>query len=402
MTPAHPWYKRRSIQLLVCVVMTGAMVAACYKTNSNNWDELGYTGAAISWSVKSPAKAQKQTYEYAKQATTKKQFDVLTGNAYFKAVYQDPTTFALQHPIYNVKPLFVALVWVGWKLGFNPVRVTKAVSAAAAGCLGLIIAWILIQEAGLAGFIAYPFVLFAGKVALAGRYSTPDALAALVVFSGLWMMRSRRSGASTVAFALLLLSVWVRVDNLLLLFSYSLVLGVLALWETDTGLSLTKLAGYPILGFISLLIIDHIAGAYGWTVLIHQAFVKKIFSTQNLTFKWTDYAVALRNGVWFLQDSILPMAFLLAAAILWLLHFAPKGSSPENRRDAFLLVACLLYMAVHFILYPLPLSRYFVGVYVFILMVGLLHLRDIASRESEEPEEERLPSANQAKIRYRG
>lgn len=399
MTATHPWFKRRAIQLLACVIITVLMVAACYRTRLNNWDELGYTGGAISWSVKSPAKAQKLTYAYAKQATTKEQFDALIAGPYGKAVYHDPTTFALQHPIYDVKPLYVALVWVGWKLGFNPIRVTDVISAVAAGCLGLIVAWILIQEAGLAGFIAYPFVLFAGKLAIVGRYSTPDALAALVVFSGLWLMRSRRSATSTVAFALLLLAVWVRVDNLLLLLSCSLVLGVLALSDTDTGLSVPKVATYAALGFVTLLVIDRIAGSYGWEVLIHQAFIKHIISRQDLTFRWSDYAVALRRGVWDLQNSVLPMAFLLAGAILWLLYFSPKASDPACRRDACLLVACLLYMAAHFIVYPLPLSRYFVGVYVFILMVGLIHLRDVASLQSEEPEEERSAFANQATIR---
>lgn len=387
-------HKYQTLQLLVCIAVTSVMVMGCYLKRNNNWDELAYAGAAISWSVKSPAKAQELTYAYLKRATTKGEFDELVDgpldHSYRKAVYDNPTTFALQLPFYDVKPIYVALVWVGWKLGYNPILVTAAISAAAVGCLGLIVAWILVREMGLAGFVAYALVLLAGKLFAVGHFATPDALSALAIFSGLWLMRRRQSATSAAAFALLLLSIWIRVDNFLLLLCCSLVLCVLALSETDTGLSVAKICSYATLGLISVLVIDRIAGSYGWGILIHHTFTERIISRNDLTFRLTDYAVGLSHGAWDLQYTIFPLMFLLGGAALWLLWFSLKDSDSTRRRDIYLLAASLLYMTAHFILFPKPEFRFFVGIYMFILTLGLVRLRDFALLQSTESQEERF------------
>lgn len=359
------------------------MAVVCYATNSNNWDQITYTGAALSWSIKSPRTIHDLTYRYLRENTTPRTFHKLANgppdSAYRKAVYSDPSVFYLQLPLGKDKPIYVALIWCGWKLGLNPVVAAHAISAAAAGGLALIIAWIMVREAGLAGIVLYPFFLIASGLFEAGRASTPDSLSALAVFSGLWLMR--RDGDSLVtnlAFIFLLLAAWVRIDNLIPLLSTILAIGVFAAVESDRGPSFLVLAGYAILSLVTLVIIRAIFGGYGWKILIHYAFVHEIISPRDLTFRWAGYAIALRAGIsQLLQFSGLVAMLMLATGALYLSAEQPEST---HRRDAYLLAAAMMSISGHFLLFPMDYLRFFVAPYAFILLLGLIHVRDAVTR----------------------
>lgn len=271
---------RRVVLLTACAVISAAMVVGCYIRRDNNWDEIAYTGAAISWSVPSAEEVHALTYRYLARATTDKEFSELVNgppadSAYRQAIYHHASDFSRQLRFYYVKPLYIALVWIGWKLGLNPVLAAAGVSALAAGCLGFIVGCILVGELGAVGVVLFPAVLLGARIVAVGSLATPDALSALIAFSGLWLMRRRRRSASHLAFLLLLLSVWARVDSVILLL---LLCGTLTLAflfrQTDAEVSKVTPAMYAIAGIATWLGVDRSAGGFSWGTLIHNSFVQ--------------------------------------------------------------------------------------------------------------------------------
>jgi hypothetical protein len=356
----------------LCALMTGVMVYHSYRKPYNNWDEIGYVGSAISWSVKSPIEAQKLTFRFLREATSESSFSENTNiSQYRKAVYHDPSVFALQLPFYKVKAGYVALVWLSWKLGVNPVRATSAISALAAGCLGLIVAAILVRAlGGGAGVVVYPLVLVLGGLASAARFSTPDAESALVVFSALWLLRSSSVDKTRVGVLLLCLAVAIRPDNVILLLSCALVLTFATIVTRSIEVPVFQIAEFSAIGVVVWFLIGKLSGYYGWKVLVHHSFTAFVNSASDLkVFGWSEYGRALLSGIAWLvgyNRDFSPQFPLVVVLTYLLIYFQ------EERRDALLLAAVLMYMVVHFALFPSGQERLFYGVDTFIFAVGAI------------------------------
>src|SRR5712692_5832266 len=149
---------------IACVLITAAVAFHSFRHPYNNWDEIGYVGSAISWSVASPQDVQTRTFAYLREALPDTVFrqDISDQNRYRSSVYRDATTFSLQYPFYKVKALYVVPIWLSWKFGFNPLRATSVISTIAAACLGLIVSAILVRRLGLIAVVAYSVILILG------------------------------------------------------------------------------------------------------------------------------------------------------------------------------------------------------------------------------------------------
>jgi hypothetical protein len=367
------------LQFAVCLLITAVMVLHSYAKPFNNWDEIGYVGSAISWSARSPLEAQRLTFHSLRDATSDSDFRELTNGSYRSAVYHDASTFALQLPFYEIKPVYVALVWVSWKLGSNPARATSAISAAAAGCLGLIIASILVRDLGWVGVIVYPLILVLGGILASGRFSTPDAVSALIVFAGLWLLRRCSSKTSELGLLLLCVAVGIRPDNIVLLFSCAMVLIFATIFERAIEIRIGRIAQFAILGMVISFVVGKLAGYYGWRVLIHHSFEQLVTSPHDLKLvRWTDYGHGLMNGIaWLVGSSGSSPQFPLFIVTTYLLTYFQV-----RRRDSLLLTAALFYMVVHFIFFPSGQERFFCGVETFVLVLGATSVYEYHKRGS--------------------
>jgi hypothetical protein len=358
------------IGFTICMLLTAYVAFHSWIKPYNNWDEVGYVGSAISWSAKSSADAQMLTFAYLRQAIPDIAFrDNTSGLAYRSAVYNDPSVFALQLPIYKVKIFYVALTWLGWKLGFNPVRVTAVISVLVTAILGGIVATILVRRIGLWAVIVYPVVLILGGMYQSGRLSSPDATSALVVFSAIWLLR--RPETSQSGLLLMCLAVTVRPDNILLLLSCVAVFTpATAIFDNSLEISIAQMLGYAALGVFLLFLVGRLANAYSWRVLIHHSFAQPIMSARDLKgFRWTDYTHALMNG-----------GDMQPGGMQWLMVFAPQFPLVlliaylmtflvSLRRDYLLLIVSILYLLTHFLLFPSREERFFYGVYTFVFVL---------------------------------
>jgi hypothetical protein len=93
---------------------------------------------------------------------------------------------------------------------------------------------------------------------------TPDGLSTLVVLAGLWAVSRNRL---LIAVVLLLVSIWIRTDNLLLVIA---VLGYL-LWQKR--MTLVDAAAISALSVGSVAFINHFSGNYSWPVLFQFSFI---------------------------------------------------------------------------------------------------------------------------------
>jgi hypothetical protein len=166
---------------------------------------------------------------------------------------------------------------------------------------------------------------------------TPDALAALLAISAVWLIHMRRQNAFGVI--LLFLSLGVRTDNLLLLLA-------ILIWMTcgkRISPSVGGLLGLLAVGIVVL--INRWAGNYGWIVLFRYSFVSGRYPAEIphvLTVR--EYLRACAVGA----TTVFPQLSLWLLLGLW---------SWMRRRDMILLAIGGTVLA-HFLLFPSPEVRY--------------------------------------------
>jgi hypothetical protein len=254
------------------------------------------------------------------------------------SVLDSPTHLGELEPLYAIKPLYV-----------KAIEATSFTRLPIQGRINLISALSLfgvgIVVLGWTGKPGYSALLLAtSAVVVLGRMGTPDGLSALVSLAGLWAIERNRL---LIGVLLLLVSVWIRTDNILLVIA---VLGYL-LWQKrmtllDAGVVFALSAG-------SVELINHFSGNYSWRVLFQYSFLGGRSPAEIVPrFSVAQYlGVAVHSA-----ETIVPQAAIwaLLGLVAW------KWSSP----DRGLLIPVWTAVVAHFALYPSPESRYLVWAFI--------------------------------------
>ena len=169
-----------------------------------------------------------------------------------------PEHLGIIEPMFAIKVVYVEILTLMVKAGLSVERAISLVSIAAIFALALIIAlWTR------SPILSALLVISPAALAL-GRSGTPDALSTAVVLGGLWAITSNRL---TVGLLLLLVSIWIRTDNVLLTL-------VVILWLLlSARLPLYQATVAALLAVASVLAINHFSGNYGWLVLFRCSFL---------------------------------------------------------------------------------------------------------------------------------
>jgi hypothetical protein len=258
-------------------------------------------------------------------------------------------------PLYAIKPMYVQTIAA---LSAAGVPIQRAISLLSAFSLfGIAVVLLIWTKRPLYCAI----LMVTPEVVALGRFGTPDAMSALTIVAAFWALM--RNFASAGIF-LLLLSVWVRTDNLLVA-----VLGLAWLtWERRLSLVQGLVLVMTALG--SVFLIHHFSGDYGWAVLFRFSFVAggspaeipaqvtvgeylRAFEA-NLQIVAPHLAVGLLFGVvaWRHEPRYRPMLFAVALAVLG-----------------------------HFLLYPSPEARYLAWAYLIsgAAFITAMHARPVPS-----------------------
>lgn len=259
------------------------------------------------------------------------------------SIMDSPIHLGQLEPMYAIKPLYIKAIEATEFTGLtiqNRINLISALSLFGVGTL--LLAWT--RKPGYSA-------LLVASTAVTGvfRMGTPDGLSTLVVLAGLWAVS--RSWL-TIGILLLMVSVWIRTDNLLLVVA---LLGYLC-WQRR--LSPTDAAVMSLISITSVGTINHFSGNYNWRVLFQFSFLGGKSPAEIVPhFGVVQYiGVATRSA-----ETIVPQIaiWVLLAIIAWKVN-------PSSSR---FLVPVWVAVAAHYVLYPSPESRYLVWA---LLVTGII------------------------------
>ncbi len=199
------------------------------------------------------------------------------------SVLDSPGHLAQLEPLYAIRPLYLEIIALVARAGVSIPRAITLVSALSLFGIGMVLLGWTHRPAYCALLMATPAIV------LLGRIGTPDALSSLLVLSSVWALVRQRLLPGVL---LLLASIWVRTDNILLVF-------LVLVWLAAIGkLSLSHTAVFALLAAASVVFINHFSGNYGWGVLFRYSFIGGRYPADIAPqVSWRDYFRTLARGL---------------------------------------------------------------------------------------------------------
>jgi hypothetical protein len=240
--------------------------------------------------------------------------------------------------------------------GMSP---SKAISIVSAGAIFLI--GVLMWRS--TGSLLYSAIVMAMPATLMlGRFGTPDALSSLVVVTG---YAAALRNKVFIAVLLLLISVWVRTDNLLI------AVAMLAWLSIENKLTHAQAIVLGALALGSVVYINTLAGNYGWSVLMHFTFVGGKYPAEISS------GISLSNYVHAFAANASSLISQMAVGVLC----AVAAWQLKSQERMFLLpvgVAC----GLHYALFPSGEARYLLWAF---LVASIIFIRALVKRPEGVP-----------------
>ena len=268
-------------------------------------------------------------------------------------VLDSPAHLAQLEPLYAIRPLYLRLV-SAVALKLSPQQSINFVSAFSLFWIGIL------SYAFTRSYLYSALLLATPGVMVLGRLGGPDALSSLTIVAGCVAILRNRLLAGI---ALLMLSVWVRTDNVLLVLA---MLGWL-LWSRRIAPQYALVLAALAVGSVEY--INFFSGNYGWKVLLHYSFVGGKYPAEIKTgITLSQYLHTFVSNAESLMPQLAP--FLLLGLAAWRLD-----SSPDRR----VLVPVLFAGVARYLLFPSGEARYFGWA---CLITGLVFIRSVQGRAS--------------------
>jgi hypothetical protein len=265
--------------------------------------------------------------------------------------HANPYHFVESLPYFSIKPLYIELIAIFYRLGIRIFPAIVLASVIPAFCLSLVMCFWTVQLKGSPLFLC--LFLLVPEIRGLGIGEGPDALSALLLAGALMLVFAL--GKLCPGLALLLASIWVRTDNAILAL---FVLGYL-FWKRRLPPRITVVLG--VIAFTSPLVINHFGGSYGWKALYSHTFKYVELAPGEFipSFTMNDYLHALRHGLFEILDGS-ALVYLALGVMGWLM--APELRAP--------LMLSLVAGAVHFVIYPNFEPRYYAILYVLVAIAS--------------------------------
>lgn len=320
-------------------VFSVILAAACYlRPSTEDFDRYVYE--SLIRSTKQPIES---VYRIVKHSSLR---------AEASNVMDSPEHLAQLEPLYAIRPIYIELITSLNQAGLSPQPSINLVSAASLFGIALLLG------AATERYMYSAAIMSTSTLLTIGRMGTPDALSSLVVAGGCLAILKEKL---FVGILLMMVSIWVRTDNLVL------VITLLAWLICTHKLGLIEGGVLAGLGVASVEYINTFSGNYGWKVLFQYSFVGGKYPAELAPqISLAQYAhVFVVNA-----ESLAPQLALwvLLGVVAWNLDVM-------DRR--FLIpvgVACSL----HYMLYPSGEARYFTWA---CLLSAILFVRAVSNRD---------------------
>jgi hypothetical protein len=363
-------FNRKNILLTGCYLVFSLLgLATSLLRPGLNWDVFGYVAAVRALETSDARDIHTFAYETVRASVPEAEFLAMAppdGSGYKSTMRHNPAAFAEQLPHYRLRLLYVGPLFLLYKAGVNLVFATYLISGLAV-CAGLWVGFMIVRrELSGAWLAALPPLAVAFGALHIARLSSPDGLAFLgvVLACGLFLW-----GRCEL---LIVLPALVAVRTELVLFSVPFLLTLL--WHARFRRRYVAVSAA-----IAVLLYLGLSWHYrypGWETAFYTLIEMTPYplSVPHHVTPGQYMAVLMRGVEEALKDPAF-MAYLagVAAALFVLFERARRGgrwSEALREPAAALVLLCLLYVAVHFVLFPVDFTRFYAPFY----LVGTLML----------------------------
>ncbi len=354
----------------------------------DNWDMLGYAASIKSLYGLDVAAIHTSVFSEYKSYATAQHFELLTADSsYRRTMYMDAEAFYQQIPFYKIRVLYVLLLTAASQAGVNVFTAMHFFSPffGAAAFLTLYLGmrhhvhpfvWIAVPPFYF--FLTLEFSLF--------QHGGVDSFA----FFWVAMTTVAFFRGSKWLYPLLALSVLVRTDLIL----HAALMFAVALYFNRTDWR--QIIVWGVITLIAYFSVNSWAGNFGWTALINFVFVSDMLATHPEQYAQNKLGVKQYLGfVLGKQDWISPWFWLSIAIsmlnllILLAIFFLPRiqqyfdeDQIRSARRLQIISAVCLIYIILHYVLFPAVFMRFFYG-QCFLSILALLTTMSLAAGREE-------------------
>lgn len=352
-------YHHSAIQFaatLWLLISCAAFLAYALTNPKAEWDMLAYAASAETINNSSSETLHNRVYSELKERTTEDEYNAITSGNYYRLVmYEDAEAFYEQLPYYSIRVTFNTLLAKLKNIGLSVYDAGYWVSATAF-VFALLVLWgALNDRIHPALQVLFPLMFYKFTLDLdVVRQILADSLSSVwVVFMCVAYLRKSR-----LLLPLIALSVLVRVD--LIIFSGLLLLLLLVTSERKKVYSLI-LCGGVLLGLF--LTVQQWAGSYGWKTLYYFAIITDMIATHpseygGVGFTSSEYLKSLFDSSRYVSRVYwVTAAFSLMTLIVW--RVGNLGA--YSKRVCRISCVCVLYIAIHYLIFPQMYMRFFVG-----------------------------------------
>ena len=174
--------KNKLISIVFVLLLLGITILYGSKPEYN-WDTIPYMASTLKIDNSNSKQIHKQVYNIVRTELTEEDFKRLTsGNEYRKQMEINTVAFMEQIPFYNIKFVYVYLIYFFYIIGFSLSFSTVLPSIISIFLIGLLLLFTLnyvfrIEYAALLSI----FIILLTPMRHLARYSTPDALSSLAL-----------------------------------------------------------------------------------------------------------------------------------------------------------------------------------------------------------------------------
>lgn len=365
--------RRLAERIALCVVYAAIAVYAVFLSAErayHNWDVVGYIASAKSMESPDIAIVHAFTFDELRRVlpaplyediTREKNLGTGMGAVYRHAVSSDPAVLKEQLPYYQIRPVYVALVYVFYKAGVDIEMATHLVSGIAVAA-GLLLLGLLASS-----FLSWPFALVIAALALGfdvmdlARFSTPDGLAFFVIVLMAYLFAKSRYILLCVVAPL---AVGVRTDLIVFVLPLSA-----AMFFFDRSSRIRTIVSALASAAIYIGVVRYY-GNPGWSTFFYCATYERcvhpISDPPHLTLQM--YLAVLANGTKLLLADPLFVAYVvIVVGTAWLAVAKAKRTSALTALASppcVLAMVCLADIACRFLALPSQWERFYTAPYI--------------------------------------
>ena len=358
---------KKIILAILVFSFLGGFAFVSVKSPSRNFDMIFYSSIILNLSGSNEKEAHENVFKKIQNDIPDK-FKDWSKEYNFLKVKNDFDHYKSRLPFYNIRPLYNWSSLMLYQSGVDLFLSTSLVSTISI-LTGLVLLIVLLYNNLQNSFLLLLILLydFPSLLSLSGL-STPDGMVFLLLC--IYFIVFFNSKESYLHYFILPFFILIRTD--LIVFNF-IVFGLNFYRKKKISFEVIPLL---ISGALYLFINSYFDN-YGWKTIIRFSFLDRYIIMPETQITITEYCSILISGVKALIQNISFFQFLIICGLNFFLSIKFKLLSIKFQD--FILV-CVLYVCIHFLLFPSIKERFFVGLYILNFAIFLLQFDKLLSK----------------------